>query len=513
MANGRLSMRKIRDVLRLDAEGMSHRKISISLRLGRTTVKNYLLRARLAGLSWPLPDDLSDEGLESLLFPPAPDDEGKDKKQGLPEWKEVHKELSNPNVRLTLLHEEYLEKHSDGYSYSQFCLLYRKWCGKLSKSMRQTHVAGEKTFIDYSGNSIPIIDPDTCEIHKTELFIAVLGASNYTFAEATWTQTMPDWTGSHVRAFEYFGGVTEQLVPDNLKSAVIKACFYEPAINRSYADLARHYDTAILPARSYKPKDKAKAEVAVQIAQRWILGRLRKQTFTSLPELNAAIKELLEQMNDKITRHLGASRRELFEQLDKPALKPLPAEPYVYARWSRHSVGLDYHIKLDDHHYSVPHQLIGRKLWARITGRTVEIFDRGKRIACHMRSDAAKKHTTCNDHMPHGHRKHAELTPVKLMEMAAEIGPDTAILIDVIMRDKPHPEQGFRVGIGIIRLTKQFEKERVEAACSRAIEIGAKTLSSVKSILKNNLDRHKPEEPTDEPAIDHDNIRGSRYFH
>jgi len=513
MANERLPMRKIRDVLRLTAQNLSQRKIALSLQIGRATVSEYIIKAKMAKLSWPLPDDLSDQQLEDLLFPSSDDEQ----KKPLPDWKIIRKEHSKPGVTLALLWEEYRQEctkeHQNGYSYSQFCELYRSWRGRLSTSMRQVHVAGEKMFADYSGQLIPIIDPVTTQIREAELFIAAMGASNFTFAEATWTQKMPDWTSSHVRAFEYFGGVPALLVPDNLKSAVIKACFHEPDVNRSYADLARHYDTAILPARPYKPKDKAKAEVAVQIAQRWILAALRNHTFTSLEELNAAIRVLLDKLNDKVTKHLGTSRRELFEELDKPALKSLPAEPYVYAEWKKHSIGLDYHIRIDEHFYSVPHKYARSELWVRTTTKTVEAFSKGKRVACHMRSDKKRGKTTLKEHMPHAHRKYAEWTPDKLLEKASKVGPNTAILIDVIMRDKPHTEQGLRAGIGIIKLAKLFDCDRLEAACARAIEIGARTYSSVKSILDNNLDRRKPQQATDDPAITHDNIRGSNYYH
>jgi transposase len=502
-------MRKIRDVLRLAAQEISHRKIALSLQIGRTTIRDYILRARLAGLSWPLPDELGDKQLEDLLFPP----QDTASEQPLPDWKAIRTELVRPGVTLALLWEEYRTEHKNGYGYSQFCNLYRIWRGQLARSMRQSHVAGEKLFVDYSGQLVRIIDPVSGELREAELFVATLGASDYTFAEATWTQKMSDWTGSHVRALEYFGGVPALVVPDNLKSAVIRACFHEPEVNRSYADLARHYDTAILPARPYKPKDKAKAEVAVQIAQRWILASLRNRTFSSLAEVNTAIRILLDKLNNKVTRHLGASRKELFEDLDKPALKPLPADPYVYARWKQCSIGLDYHIRIDGHFYSVPHRHVRDKLWVRITARTIEAFCKGKRVACHMRSDKAREKTTLEEHMPPAHRHYAEWTPEKLLAKAEGIGPDTAILTDVIMRDKPHPEQGLRAGAGIIKLARAFGEDRLEAACTRAIAIGARTYSSVKSILENNLDRQKPQKSTDDPAITHDNIRGRHYYH
>ena len=516
MANERLPMRKIRDVLRLEHQGLSLRMIAVSLSVARTTVRNYVIRAKMAGLSWPLPEDLSDEELEARLFPSGSDiTDGQCLTRPMPDWSVIHKELSRPHVTLVLLWEEYREQHPDGYGYSQFCLHYRRWRKRVSPSMRQSHVAGEKMFVDYAGSSIPVIDPVTFEIKETQLFVATLGASSYTYAEATWTQGLADWTGSHARAFAYFGGVPQQIVPDNLKSGVVKACLYEPDINRTYADLARHYDTAVIPARPRKPKDKAKVETAVQVAQRWIVARLRNKTFTSLQELNTAIGELLEKLNTKVTRHLGASRRELFEKTDCPALKALPADPYEYAEWKQQRVGPDYHININGHFYSVPDSCIGRNLWIRSTQHTVEAFDGDKRVACHMRVFDEGGRTTVKDHMPNAHRRYADWTPSSIREQAAQIGPHTQVLVDIIMREKRHAQQGLRACSGLLRLAKSFGADRLEAACERAIEIGARSYSSVQSILNNNLDRvraHKSE-PEPEEAILHTNIRGSNYFH
>ena len=338
---------------------------------------------------------------------------------------------------------------------------------------------------------------------------------SYTYAEATWTQSLPDWIGAHSRAFACLGGVPAQIVPDNLKSGVAKACIYDPEINRTYADMAAHYDTAIMPARPRKPRDKAKVEVGVQIVERWILARLRNRRFFSLAELNQAIRELLEDLNGRVTRHLGASRRRLFEEVDRPALKPLPDQAYQYAEWKRRRTGLDYHVEIHRHYYSVPHTLARQKLWARITDRSVEIFHNGKRVAVHMRGSANRRHTTVTEHMPSSHRRHAQWTLARIRSQAAFVGPNTETLIDLIMRNRPHPEQGFRSAIGILRQAKTYGSERLEAACERALEIGAASYSSVASILKNNLDRRQPspKRDTDEPAIDHDNIRGSHYFH
>jgi transposase len=497
-------MRKIRDVLRLHAGQLSKRRIAVSLDLGRTAVRDYIKRATRAGLGWPLPEGLSDEALERLLFPP-PVAISRDRRPA-PDWPVLHLELKRPGVTLALLWEEYRAVHPDGYGHSRFCDLYRVWKGKLKPTMRQAHIAGEKMFVDYAGNTAEVVDPLTGEIHQAQVFVATLGASSMSYAEATWTQSLPDWIASHSRAFAYLGGVPAQVVPDNLKSGVVKACLYDPEINRTYADMAAHYGTAIVPARPRKPRDKAKVEVAVQVVERWILARLRNRRFFSLAELNQAMAELLEDLNGRVTRHLGASRRQLFEELDRPALKALPAEAFEYAEW-----------EVAKHYYSVPHALAKQKLWARITDRTVEVFHKGKRIAAHLRAPGNRRHSTIPEHMPSSHRRHAGWTHERITGQASATGPNTAALIGIILKSRPHPEQGFRSSIGILRLAKTHGSDRLEAACERALEIGATSYSSLNSILKNNLDRRKPRQATakgtQSPAIVHANIRGSRYFH
>ena len=478
---------------------------------GRTAVGDYLRRARRAGLAWPLPEGLSDEALERLLFAPPP--AVSPDRRPLPDWPLLHRELKRPGVTLSLLWEEYRAVHRDGYGYSRFCDLYRDWRGRLAPTMRQTHVGGDKLFVDYAGARADVIDGLTGEVPTAQIFVPTLGASSYTYAEATWTQALPDWIGSHSRAFAYFGGVPRQVVPDNLKSGVVKACLYDPEINRTYAAMAAHYDTAIVPTRPCKPRDKAKVEVGVQVVERWILARLRNRRFFSLAELNQAIGELLDDLNARRTKHLGASRRQLFEALDQPALKRLPGQPYPYAEWKPRRAGLDYHVEAAKHYYSVPHALAKQKLWVRITDRTVEVFHKAKRVAAHMRGSGNRRHTSVAEHMPSSHRRHANWTPERIRSRAAANGPHTGILIDVILRAKPHPEQGFRSCIGILRLAKTQGGERLEAACERALEIGATSYSSFASILKNNLERRASRQATDGPAIDHSNIRGPHHFH
>jgi transposase len=511
MPGQRLPMRKIRDVLRLRADGLSKRKIAASLSIGVTTAGDVIRRAKQAGLIWPLPENLSDEAVEQLVYPPALAAGKKQRPQ--PEWTAVHHELRRPGVTLQLTWEEYRSAHPDGYGYSRYCDLYRAWERRLSPTMRQLHVAGERTFVDYAGTTLEVVDGTTGEVRTCPLFVAVLGASNYTYAEATFTQQLADWIGSHERTFAFFGGVTAQTVSDNLRSGVTKACFYEPTVNRTYAEMAAHYGTAILPARPRKPRDKAKVEVAVQVATRWITAKLRNRRFFSLTELNAAIRELVTQLNDRVTRHLGTSRRALFEEIERSALKPLPAEPYLYAEWKECRVAFDYHVEVEHHYYSVPHSLLREKVWVRIAARSIEVFHRGNRVAAHMRASSDRRHTTVPEHMPSSHRRYADWTPERIRRQAGEIGRNTAALVEVIMRERTHPEQGFRAGVGIIRLAKSYGRERLEAACGRALEIGARSYTSVNSILKNNLDARRPAAAADGPSITHRNIRGSGYFH
>ena len=509
MPGPRLPMRKIRDVLRLSAAGMSKRQIAASLGVSATAAGECIRRARRAGLAWPLPDELSDEELERRLYPlPTA---AKDRRPR-PDWAAIHRELRRPGVTLQLLWEEHRAVHSDGYGYSRFCELYRAWEARLSPTMRQNHVAGERMFVDYAGTTLAVIDASTGEARWAQLFVAVLGASNYTYAEATWTQGLSDWIGAHTRAFAFVGGVSAMVVSDNLRSGITKACFYEPQVNRTYAEMAAHYGTAIIPARPYRARDKAKVEVAVQIATQFIIAKLRNRQFFALSALNGAVAELVEQINTRVSRHLGASRRALFEELERSALKPLPAEPYVFAEWKQCRVGLDYHVEIDKHYYSVPHQLLREKVWARITARTIEVFHRGKRVAAHVRSSSNRKHTTVREHMPSSHQRYADWTPERLRRQAGAIGRHTAALVEIILRERAHPEQGFRACVGIVRLAKSYGRERLEAACGRAIEIGARSYSSVNSILKNDIDRRRPVMPADGPAIAHDNIRGPTYF-
>jgi len=480
--------------------------------VSRPTVAEYLRRAKAAGLSWPLSSELDDAELERKLFPPPPSILAK--ACAVPDWSVVHEESKRKGVTMALLWDEYKAVNPEGFQYSWFCEHYRRWLGKVDVVMRQNHRAGEKLFVDYAGQTMPIIDKLTGEVVDAQIFVAVLGASNYTYAEATLTQRLPDWIGSHVRAFNYLGSLPQIVVPDNLKSGVHLAHRYEPELNRTYEEMGQHYGVAIIPTRSAKPRDKAKVENGVLVVERWILARLRNQQFFSLAELNTAIAELLEVLNNRPFKKLPGTRKSLFDSLDRPAMQPLPATPYEYAEWKKVRVNIDYHVAIDKHYYSVPYQLVKQQLEARITRNTVELLHKGKRVASHRRSYQPGRHTTVNAHMPKAHREYAEWTPERLVRWAAETGPATAKLVETILNSRPHPQHGFRACLGIMRLGKHYSTPRLEAASRRALVIGSCSYKSVESILKNGLDR-KPLPPTsiDTPAIEHDNLRGADYYH
>ena len=509
----RVSMRKIRDVLRLThALGMSRRLVGEATGIGKTAVGEYVRRAAVAGLGWPIPGEIDDADLERRLFPPAITASCVVRTE--PDWPHIHAELKRRGVTLALLWQEYRAEHNQGYAYSWFCERYSDWRKRISATMRQTHLAGEKLFVDWAGDTMPVFDPTTGEEHRVRIFVAALGASNYTYAEARWTETLPDWIGAHVNAFAAIGGVSKALVPDNLKAGITKPSRYEPGINRTYQDLADHYGCVVLPARVMKPRDKAKVEVAVQIVQRFVLAKLRHRRFFSLAELNAAIRDCVTAINAKIMRRVGKSRNELLETIDRPALNALPTTPYSYAEWKRARVAPDYHIEVANHYYSVPSKLIREMVEARITSATVEIFHKGQRIASHAFSAVRNRHTTITEHMPSAHRRYAEWTPAKMMSEAALIGPAAIALIEAIMKAKPHPEQGFRSCLGIISLVRTYGSERVEAASRRGNDIGATTYGSIKSILQNGLDKvYAKPAAREAPPIQHANIRGRGYCH
>lgn len=513
MATERLSMRQIREILRQKwVLACSHRQVAASLAVSLGTVTGVLRRATHAGLDWPQVQTLTDVALEARLYG-APATPGATRP--LPDCAYLHTERRKPGVTLELLHLEYLEQHPTGYRYTWFCDLYRQWLARHRLTMRQEHRAGEKVFVDYAGQQPQLVDPPTGAVLAVELFVGVLGASNYTFAEATRTQQLPDWLGSHERMFRFFGGVPTAIVCDQLKSGVTIPCRYEPGLQRTSDEFAAHVGTTILPARPAAPRDKAKIEVGVQIAERWILARLRHETFFALGTLNARIAELLEDLNHRRMRHYEASRWDLFTRLDRPALRPLPADPFVYGEWKLAKVNVDSHVEVDHHDYSVPHALVHAHVDVRVSALTVEIFHRGQRVAAHLRSHARGKHTTVTAHMPKAHQQHREWSPSRIIAWAQTVGPQTAALVEAILASRPHPEQGYRSCLGILRLARRDGASRLEAACARALAVGARSYRHVEAILKHGLDRAPfPEAGPAAPArpVVHDQVRGPTYY-
>ena len=514
MAGARLSMHKTREILRQKwSLRRSHREVARSQGVSAGMVGATLRRARMAGLAdWASIESLSETELADRLYGPArlgsrpvPD----------PLW--IHTERQRKGVTLELLHHEYLEQHPDGYRYTQFCEHYRRWCKKRRLSMRQVHRAGEKLFVDYAGQKPKLVDRRTGEEREVELFVAAFGASNLTYAEATETQRVADFIGSHSRALDFFGGVPELVIPDQLKSGVTRACRYEPGLQRSYDEWSRHVGTTIVPARPRKPRDKAKVEVAVQVAERWILARIRNETFFSLRELNVRIAELLEDLNARSMRAYGQSRRERFDAIDRPALRPLPREAFELAEWKQARVNIDYHVEWNRCFFSVPHALVHERVEIRATATMLEVFHKGQRVALHHRPTyfAPGSFATIPEHMPKAHRKHLEWTPTRLIHWGQSIGPKTGELVEAILEHRPHPEQGYRSCLGILRLAKQYGNERLESACDRAVLVRARSYRHVQSILKNGLDRvplPKSEPETPSLPLTHENVRGGDYY-
>lgn len=504
MAQARLPVRKIREVLRLKAEGLSDRQIAQAIGSARSTVQECIGRCRQVGLTWPLAPDLHEEALHARLYrralplsrTPAPD------------FAKLHAELQRPGVTRMLLWQEYKAAHPDGWQYSVFCDQYRRWLGHQDVVLRQAHRPGDKLFVDYAGQRIGVTDRLTGLVRPAQIFVAVLGASNYTYAEATWTQALPDWLGSHARALTFLGGAPAAIVPDNLKSGVIKAHRYDPTINPEYQDFAEHYGLAILPARVRRPRDKASVEVGVQIVERWILARLRDCTFFSLAELNAAIAALLAELNTRAFQRREGNRQSLFEAVDRPALRPLPTRAYEFAAWKQAKVHLDYHVQVDGAFYSVPYALIGKSVDVRLTARGVEIFHRQHLVAAHTRQVVRGHFTTQAEHRPERHSAVIDLTHEKLMQRAALIGPATVEVLMQQLHRHRHPEESLRVSLGILRLAKDFSPDALERAAARAVALATFSYRALRALI--SVPDSTPEQPS--LALTHANVRGGEYF-
>jgi len=504
-------MQKIREILRLKYEcRFSNRQVAKSCKVSRRTVSIYWAQAQKAGIDWQRDKELSDTELELLLYGGrVPIQSSK----VVPDFQYIFQEMKRPYVTMQLLWQEYKEENPEGYQYTRFTELYNEWRKKLNICMRQEHRAGEKMFVDYC-NGLPITNPKTGEKIPTQLFVSVWGASNYTYAEASLTQNEESWVMAHVRAFEYSGCVPHLIVPDNLKSGVTHPCKYEPDINRSYLEMARHYGTTIIPARPYRAKDKAKVEVGILLVQRWILACLRNRTFYNISDMNQAIKELLEKLNNREMRNLHCSRKHLFETLDKLAALPLVQQRYEYAEWRKVRVNIDYHIEVNSHYYSIPYQLVHQQVDVRLTEHTLEVFYKGQRQTSHVRSYVKYGYTTKPEHMPEAHRKYLEWTPSRIIEWAKKTGECTQQVVKQIIESKKHPEQAYRSCLGILRLERYYPKQRIENAAKRALKYHTCSYQSIKSILSTGLD--KQIDCFDEQKVEisplHENIRGQKYY-
>ena len=513
MSAKRIAMRKIREILRLRLEaGLSVRQINASAKVSVGAIQKLLKKADELSLNWPLPAELDDSQLAALFYPQA--DTTVSSRYQVPDWASVHQELKRKGVTKLLLWEEYTQRFPNRcFCYSQFCDRYAQWGKKQKRAMRQHHRAGEKCFVDYCGPTVPVVSPTTGEIRQVQIFVAVLGASNYTYAEATFTQSLPDWLQSHVRTFEFFGGTPELVIPDNLKSGVSSACRYDPELNPSYQQLAEHYQIAVMPARPYKPKDKAKAEVGVQIVERWILARLRHYTFFSLAEVNQCIRTLLMALNNKPFKQLPGNRCQAFEYLDRPALKPLPLHPYHYVAIKRVKVNIDYHVQFEQHHYSVPHQLVGETLELHASDGLIRVYFRQQLVASHPRKRVPGT-TTETGHMPLKHSHQQQWTPGRLKQWAQDLGPEVLRWVTARLEEKAHPEQAYRLCLGLLNLYRTYPATRLNNSCRLANQEGLNRLKQIKSILESRRDE-LPGHPivTLELPQDHENIRGPQSFH
>jgi transposase len=506
----RLSMRKIKEVLRLYYDqGLSQNAIAGACRIARATVQDYLRRFQTAQLSWPLPEDMGEAELNAHLFKRPVELSPKPQ----PDWSQIHQELARKGVTLQLLWQEYNQARPHGYQYSRFCQLYRSWAKSHTLSLRQPHKAGEKLFVDWAGQTMPITDTETGEVRQAQIFVSALGASHYLYVEAAEAQTLENWLLAQVRALRFYGGAPEILVPDNPKTAVTNPCRYEPDLNPSYQEFARHYRLAVIPARVRKPKDKSKVEVGVQVVERWVLAPLRDRTFFSLAELNQALTAQLHLINSRPLSGLQQSRRELFERIDKPVLRPLPATDYEMAHIANARVDQDYHVRWEQHYYSVPCRLVHQVVELRSTSRVVEVYHGGQRVASHPRQTEAGQ-TTLPEHMPEAHRRMLEWTPSRLHLWAGEIGPNTQQFVQIIFERPQHPEQNYRSGLGFLQLQRRYGSARLEKACQRALAFGLTTYKQVRTILKSGQDLLPlPVNDNDDHICPrHANLRGAQCY-
>lgn len=513
MGKRRLSIDKLKQLIQLQSNSMSTREIARALQLSQGAVWKYLQAIRAAGIDTQELPQLTDVELEQRVW--SARGSVPTSSIVLPDCSWIHTELKrHKHMTLNLLWQEYHGQHGvSALRYSSFCERYRHWLRRLKRSMRQRHYAGEKVFVDYAGSTVPIYGDREQEAYRAYIFVAAVGASGYAYAEATRTASLPDWLSSHVRMLEFYGAVPAILVPDNLRVGVTRADRYEPELQRSYEELASHFGMTVIPARPYRPRDKPRVELTVLLVCRWILACLRHQRFFSLEELNAAIRPLLTKLNERTFQKLPGSRRSVFEEVDRPAMRALPTTAYVYAEWKRVRAAFDYHVDIDRHYYSIPHPLVGQELWARFSAATVEVFHRSQRVASHVRSYQRGAHTTLAEHMPQAHRAHAQWTPARLLSWGGSIGDNTQQIVEHLLQSKSHPEQAYRACLGLLALARQYGKERLEAASALAVKLNSPTRKSVLSILQSGRDQQPIDLKEELDLPEHSNVRGPNYYH
>jgi len=508
MPQPRMDIRMIKDIIRLKyVAKLSYQDIALSLAISKGAVTKYLSLAGAAQLDWNAVADMDEASLERRLL-------GRDVaalRVVEADFGLVHIELRRKGVTLALLWQEYRAAHvgQRTWAYTQFCEHYKSFAKTLKRSMRQVRRAGEKLYIDFAGPTLALSDGT-----RAQVFVSAMGASSYTFACATADQSMRSWLRSMARALTFYGGCPQLIVPDNPRSLVAIACRYEPKLNETVRDFARHYNVSILPARPFLPQDKASAESAVQVVTRWILARLRHTVLADVHAADKAIAALLPSLNNRNFQKLDGSRASHFAMLDSPALMALPAQAWEWATFKPVKAHIDYHVEVHFHRYSVPHSLVGLDLEARITDALVEVLHRGRMVACHARSAKRGGFTTLDEHMPASHRAHKEWTPERLIHWGASIGTNTGHLVSQLLNLHRHPEHGYRSCLGLLSLTKKYGSPRVEVACTMSLELGVARYTGVRDILRNKRDLVPP--VTVEPdwvAPDHDNVRGAANYH
>jgi transposase len=509
MPQERLTVNKIKEILRLKYEAqLSNRAIAGACKVSNSTVGEYLKRAETAGVSWPL-GEIGEEELYQKLFPEKA--VVSERKYPVPDWKEVQKEKKQKGVTLQLLWQEYKEKYPEGYQYSRFCEYFQRWKDSQVEPRRHIeHTGGEQMQVDYAGLKIPVTDPETGEISQASVFVAILPASNYIYAEAQSSENQCNWNNGHVRALEYFGGVPKIVVPDNLKTGITKPNYYEPGVNLAYQELAEYYQFAVLPARIKKPRDKGSGENGVQNVERWVIAPLRNRKFFSVHEVNQAFIEKLDRLNNKVMQAVGRTRRQEFEEIDQLNLRPLPEKPYEYTERKTATVNIDYHIEFNEHLYSVPHALIHQKVDIHATEKMVEIRHHGKSVAIHPRNFRQGRFSTLREHMPANHQFMEDINPDRLIEWGSKIGPQTATLVKATLRSRPFPEQAYRSCLGILSLAKKYDYALLEQACQSVFE--AKEFS-YKAVAEELIYLQKQvAAPVIETLPTHENIRGADYY-